>query len=259
MSRSERTAVVFLLVALAGCQAIGGPAPVETSVRTTVDPPYSPGSDLDEDGLTACQERALAGADPGRMDVFVEVDWTAGARPDPAELDRLRAVYDAAPVHNPSGERGVALHVALDEQLPARQRPLAVDNLSAYASRHFDADGRGVHYALFVNEIRGDAYGHGENGTLVVQRDAENRSERFVTQVFAHELGHSLGLVPGVFDGIDSWDRPVERYPSVMNRRVAAETDRLGFSDGSNGAGDFDDWGYLDRNLYDPNASRLAC
>ncbi|WP_123535205.1 hypothetical protein [Halosimplex salinum] len=256
---SIRHVLLVALVLLAGCQAVGtGSTPIDTPARTVIEPPYPPTSDLDGDGLAACQEHALDGADPGRMDVFVEIDWTTGAKPDPEDLDRLRAVYDGAPVHNPAGETGVALHLAFDDALPARERPLPVENHSDYAARHFDNDGRGSHYALFVDEIRGDALGHGENGTLVVQSGVPDRSERFTTQLFAHELGHSLGLTPDVFAGIDSWDTPIEQYPSVMNGEVARQTDALDFSNGSNGPGDFDDWEYLDGNLHDPDASRLG-
>ncbi len=275
---------VALLVVLAGCSGLAPPetgTPTETppSLTPTATTPATatsgtsapptdprptptptatpaPTSDRDGDGFTACEERRLLDdANPERMDVYVEIDWTAGARPSREDLRALVAVYDDAPVHNPNGDPGVDLHLVYDDELPARDRPLPTFNVTDYAG-HFDNDGRGYHYALFVERVAGNALGRGVRGTILVQRAIPDRSPTLYVNVFAHELGHSLGLTRRVFTGVDNFSLPFRRYPSVMSQVGVFETLRL--SDGTHHEDDFDDWGYLDENLFTPDTSRLA-
>lgn len=189
------------------------------------------------------------------MDVYVEIDWTAGARPSREDLRALVAVYDDAPVQNPSGEPGVALHLVYSDELPARERPLPTFNVTDYADS-FDNAGRGYHHAVFVERVQGNALGRGVRGTVLVQRAIPDRSPTVYVNVFAHELGHSLGLTRQVFTGVDNFSLPFRRYPSVMSQVGVFETIRL--SDGTHHEDDFDDWGYLNENLYTPDTSRLA-
>lgn len=278
LSRSDLPIVVALvLLVLAGCSGftaqgtrtptdvpVGSaavPVGTDTSATGTPTPPTDtptapPESDADGDGFTACEERELlAGADPGRMDVYVEIDWTAGARPDADALAELVAVYDDAPVENPGGEPGIALHLVYSDELPARDRPLSTLNLTHYADS-FDNAGRGYHHAMFVEAVTGSALGRGVRGTILVQRVVPNRSPTLHANVFAHELGHSLGLTRRAFTGVDNFSLPFERYPSVMSQVGVFETIR--FSNGTHHEDDFDDWGYLDENLYVPATGRLA-
>ncbi len=75
------------------------------------------GIDLDGDGRIDLDLPAM-GADPLRKDVFVEVDWmeiaAAGGhsdRFDDEAFRRVQRVFLEAPVDNPDGSRGIALHV----------------------------------------------------------------------------------------------------------------------------------------------------
>lgn len=243
-----------LLVVLAGCSTFAPPTDAPTAPDATASP--TPLAD-DRDGFTDCQERALTDADPDRMDVYVEIDWTAGAKPAPEQLQRLVAVYGDAPVANPSGERGVDLHLVYSDELPASDSPVDHTNVSWYRQRHFDNAGRGYHYALFVEDVAGDTKGKGDAGTIIVQHRNPEQAEGFYVRLFAHELGHSLGLTREVHDGVDNRTVPYETYPSVMSYAGVYEAGTLDFSNGSKGPGDFDDWGYLAGNLTVPDTSRL--
>jgi hypothetical protein len=76
--------------------------------------------DRDRDGLPDEWERAgetpggapLPGADPGRKDLYVQLNYGAGIEPlGAAERQQLRESWAEMPVENPDGSRGVTLHL----------------------------------------------------------------------------------------------------------------------------------------------------
>ena len=69
-----------------------------------------------EDGDLLTYE--LPGADPERKDLYVEVDHMAGFAPEPGSLEDVVGAFAAAPVGNPDGSAGIALHVEVDDELP---------------------------------------------------------------------------------------------------------------------------------------------
>ena len=86
--------------------------------------------DFDGDGvcdLTLCVNsgdgKGTVCADPYRKDVFVEVDWLEGHRPNQAAITRVINKFDVAAVANPvnpatgTSVSGVRLHVLMDEPL----------------------------------------------------------------------------------------------------------------------------------------------
>ncbi|MDG6225691.1 MAG: hypothetical protein QCI82_09280 [Candidatus Thermoplasmatota archaeon] len=86
----------------------------------------------------------------------------------------------------------------------------------------------------------GYAFTIAKNWMLTTRMEAAN---------FMHELGHGLGLRPEEtgFNGIDSWDYP--HYYSCMNYIFLLTTYPIDYSDGSNGIGDFNDWGFIKLNI----------
>ena len=245
----------------AGCSDAGNgtsQAPSEASPTKSEDRSTpAPAKDGDGDGFTVCEERQLLeGSEVGRRDIYVEVDWTEGYRPDPAELNRVKDVYETAPVEASQGANpGMNLHITYGETVPAQSEPFGLTDLRDYRSEYFENAGRGYHYALFVEEVEPPAFGREDDGHVLVQSRLSD-SERSTTQVFAHELGHALGLTRDVFEGVDSArTHSFEEYPSVMN--YDGRDGYLDFSEGNNSEADFDDWGYLEENLSVPGTGAL--
>lgn len=237
-------------------------SPTTTDVPTGTTTTVSPARDPDGDGLTTYQERSiLPNASPCRMDVFVEVDWVNGSDPPSREaFDKLIETYAEAPVDNPDGTTGIDLHLVLDEQLPNESWPdWSEVSLQAVRSLDsFDNEGRGYHYAVLVPEYRGNVRGMGRSGYLIAKTSYPNASDRLGLQIFAHELGHSLGFTSQVFDGIDGFDRSYREYPSVMSYAGVLNSSTINFSDGTNSGRDHDDWEYLEQHLYSPSTEALA-
>jgi hypothetical protein len=51
------------------------------------------------------------GANPKRKDIFVEIDWLSGHKPDPAAIDEVVRMFALAPITNVDGSTGISLHV----------------------------------------------------------------------------------------------------------------------------------------------------
>jgi len=118
---------------------------------------------------------------------------------------------------------------------------------------HFARNRLGIfHYAIVGHNITGGGLGvswANEDDFLIAHADHARPNGPAAT--FMHELGHNLGLTrnpnliwpAGVFRGIDSRIIPFNQYPSVMNYNAAE--DFIGYSDGTIGPNDFNDWGNL--------------
>jgi hypothetical protein len=94
-------------------------------------------------GGAASPYRCLnAPPDPLHKDVYLEIDWEDGQRPDVAGLGQVVDMFDGAPVANPDGTGGVRLHVLVDEGCggsfgtPAQRRDAAVVEARALAVRY---------------------------------------------------------------------------------------------------------------------------
>ncbi|MEV1001681.1 NEW3 domain-containing protein [Nonomuraea sp. NPDC050202] len=74
------------------------------------------GLDFDDDGTIDLHLEQWA--DPRRRDLFVEIDWMAGLKPQPGVLAAVEGVFDKALVTNQAtGAQGLALHLIEDEEL----------------------------------------------------------------------------------------------------------------------------------------------
>ena len=164
------------------------------------------------------------GADPRHKDVFVEVDHdkqlqTVGF--SESELAEIAALFEqgsAAVLRNPDGKRGVHVHfdAGFAPAEPVHHALLgdfggsgqsAAPQYRAARKRDFTAGREGYfRYAFSTRKGRGQA--HGDAFTV-------NRDLARVT-IFAHELGHTLGLA---HHGHDSWGRfnCKPNYLSIMN------------------------------------------
>jgi hypothetical protein len=230
--------------------------------------------DTDDDGFPDAVEldppAAIDSTDPLRMDIFVEVDYI-GERPFNDSLERLVQHYAASPVQNPDGSTGVNLHIFVDEQVPGEEtiyvnpRPGdGINDINEIRNQYFDHEGKGYHYAVVAPKIGStDESFEGVyvgQSSFMIARQGESRG---TIGIFAHELGHSLGLVHETFEGIDSYQRGFGKYPSVMN--YDAPYDYINFTTTDDGRSKyvendsgFDDWEYIEKFLRIPRTSNLS-
>ncbi len=113
-----------------------------------------------------------------------------------------------------------------------------------------------THHLLFSGEaeLEGDSVGGFaiRDGFGMVVGDTRYG---YQSGVVMHEIGHSIGLMPEAFDGIDSREYSVEEYNSILNYTYmdevcgGSQTVCTGFSS----SGEFNDWEYIQQNLANNN------
>jgi hypothetical protein len=121
-----------------------------------------------------------------------------------------------------------------------------------YYDNHFASRRQGVfHYCIFAHDITydgtevGGVANSGHAGHLSVSNAANTKNIQ--AKYLLHELGHTIGLHPADFDGIDDDLYTAAQYPSVMNYnvvRVESQT-LVDYSDGPTSTTNYDDWGNL--------------
>jgi hypothetical protein len=183
---------------------------------------------------------ASLGANPNRKDVFVQIDYASAALRQAvacSQLDAIVAAFANAPVPNPDGSTGIALHLDAGVVCPSRSYDLG-------GSRTFDVGAcpgtSAVFHKLNLLEHRVGTFhiagfaptcggSGGESGAatlhgtqMVVFTDGAS-----FAHVLMHELGHNLGL-----------DHP---FPGQPNRLSSMNT-RLFGSDTGNGSAEVLDY-----------------
>ncbi|NNB85144.1 hypothetical protein HI113_05445 [Corallococcus exiguus] len=149
------------------------------------------------------------GADPRKKDVFVEVDYYADRKPTQAALDRVTTSFANAPVSNPNGTTGIALHLVLDSQIAAADAdtdltPVWTD-FDVIKAKYFKSRRAPFfHYALFANTYSGGTSSGISRGIpahdFVVTLGGwpvAGGTELQQAGTLMHELGHNIGLRHG--------------------------------------------------------------
>ena len=166
------------------------------------------------------------GASPKKQDLFVEADYYPGRKPTANAIQRVVDAFAAAPVSNPDGTTGVALHVDLNQQIDAADAdadlsPVWTD-FDVIKNKYFKSRRAPFfHYTLFANNHSGGTSSGKARGIpahdFVVTLGSwspAGGTELQQAGTFMHELGHNLGLRHG---GNEDTPNYKANYFSVMN------------------------------------------
>lgn len=178
------------------------------------------GYDADCDGVVDV-DLPVMGADSNKKDIFVEVDWMAGApdghthKPSPAVINRLIQTFAQAPISNAPYPDGISLHIDIG-QLGGGNTIAEVAVLSlwkdfdAIKRANFDPKRRKIfRYAVIAHQHKLGLFGSTrESGRarsipgsdfVVTLGGSPNQVGTEDQQVgtILHELGHTLGLHHG--------------------------------------------------------------
>jgi len=202
-------------------------------------------SDLDGDGLPDAWERngyrdggvfvnlPAMGADPKHKDIFVWMDYMVrpgevSLAPSQAAIDHVIEVFANAPVTNPDGKNGVAIHPQLKNQVPfaqtlgdASDENKVWTDFDALKNASFDSAYRkSFRYMIWANSYESSTSSGLARGIPGVdfivslgEWDTPGGTVWEKTGTFIHELGHCLGLTHG---GVDH-ENYKPNYLSVMN------------------------------------------
>ena len=186
--------------------------------------------DIDGDG-------PHAPADPNHKDLFVEIDAMdgPGLAPSLGDLAPVITAFANAPVGNPDGQKGITLHVLIDQtDVPTEDFPNAFVEFDLLKPLYFgtvdeqsdpesvailDAKRQAYRYCMFANTILNSTIsGIGElpGNDFIVNLGGwttPGGTSQQKAGTFMHELGHTLGLRHGGADDIHY--KP--NYYSVMN------------------------------------------
>lgn len=197
------------------------------------------GIDANNDGTI---DLILEGADWEHKDIYVEVDYMQGHKPDQAALDDVKAAFRNCPATVAFSP--INLHIEVDSTTPATHVDYirfedinnfkAVHGFGTYDQRH-NANSEAIllakkyayHYCLFVHcyeFLNGTVWTKTTSGGIAERPGNDfmvslgawtagvgSRDEQAGT--FMHELGHNLGLRHGGDDGVNY--KP--NYLSIMN------------------------------------------
>ncbi len=149
------------------------------------------------------------GANPKKKDIFVELDYYPNLKPMQAALDRVTASFANAPVSNPDGSTGIALHLVLDQQIVAADADMNLSpvwtDFDVIKNKYFPARRAPFfHYALFANQYDGGSSSGKSRGipghdflVTLGNWSTPGGTEQQQAGTLMHELGHNIGLMHG--------------------------------------------------------------
>jgi len=201
------------------------------------------GNDTDEDGFTDSYERNDTLLNPDTKDVIVYTVYTDEARISDSDLNEITNFYKTSPVDNNSG---INIHfIEIDHNFTQK---VTYKTTNEHFFSSVSRKNRSSAHIMYVTEnieMYSDSnvlgFAHNQYNFFAVQT---GRNDERVT--IAHELGHSLGLLPMKNTAIDSTAVRYEDYPSIMNYNYGGSgEEELVFADNEH----YDDWEMIEEHM----------
>jgi hypothetical protein len=198
------------------------------------------GYDADNNGTIDIDLKSL-GAKPDHKDIFVEVDWMKGFRPNDAIWKTIEETFSNAPILNIDGWPGITIHIDRgqtragsggseipmfnyirydNQDSPNQITGQTTANFYSLKKDHFNANRLNIYrYCIFANDSGESPGSSGRveeiwaNDFFVSLGGHRDRGKKKQIGTFVHELGHTLNLRHGGFDN----DNKKPPYNSVMN------------------------------------------
>ena len=198
------------------------------------------GPDSDGDGFPDAMEASNPNLSETTKDVLVRVNWRPGDSPRLAQFLMIQQEFESSPVDNGAGIR-LHFYFAGPTEFSASDF-----RQTDYYLRHATR-GDGFINAAFGDNLNSETYLRAP--IMKVQTPSDPQTNPHQTgHVTMHELGHSVGLVPNAYEGIDGsvsgdYRHSVMSYKSSCRPR--ASTTCYGYSSGD----PFDDWAEIERKI----------
>lgn len=212
-------------------------------------PQKAPGHDTDGDGLLDSWEEAgatpggasLPGADPDRMDLYVQLNYGSNvSRLDRAERRQLRNVWDRMVVENPDGTTGIDLHLVHRGDRAGNLGQGVPIAGSSSVDRFYTEERLGARYCRYhqvtLGQIQGSetigyAEAPGRSSILDGSTFASYEGDvSFRVAMITHALLHNVvGDVSGEVHTENGWLEYPESDNERLSSTVAAQIERDGF------------------------------
>ncbi len=231
--------------------------------------------DPDSDGLVNIEECYTDpyGSNPFKKDVFLEIDWIKSQDSSQNNKPSLQLIREAEHAFT---DHKITLHIDVGtygggEEIPSLSTLSFVDIIDMYWSYFLHNDPNNPRKGIFryglICDVGPDVnfpfMGWDQFDCFCIS--AKQLSEHFpllprsqlILKASIHHVGHTLGLLVDLYDGIDNVDtlKPFSiqwikyrNYQSCMNYWYKYRT--FSYSDGSHGPGDFDDYSHLNFNFF---------
>lgn len=197
-------------------------------------------TDTDNDGFSDAYEQNHSQLHADRKDIIIHVYQMNTLRYTEKDLGSTYKTFTNSPVDNGSGIR---LHFVITSI-----EHIQYINISQMKEIHYETSS--VSYPQYTLILADNI--HHDNDTVSglasksVPVSAVAQSTDFPrSKVVTHEIGHIVGLSPEDYSHIDSRNKTISEYPSVMNYNRLDTAYQPKFSNGTG----FDDWATIEHTI----------